>query len=97
MDLGVQGSSHDGLMFRTSKDKMDTVYEYLFIYFKIEDDGELNKYIGIDLDRQPEISINIWHILPTQRIIDLILGMDKAISKPNPMIKITPEKMRELK
>ena len=38
------------IMFRTSKDKIGTVYEYLFIYYKIEDDGKLNKYIGVELD-----------------------------------------------
>ena len=27
-----------------------TIYEYLFIYYKIEDDGKLNKYIGVELD-----------------------------------------------
>ena len=47
------------------------------MYYKIEDDGELNKYIGNKLDRHPESSTNIRNILQTQRINNLILGMDK--------------------
>ena len=31
------------------KDKIDAVYEYINTYLKIEDDGDLNKYISIEL------------------------------------------------
>ena len=41
----------DCLMFSPSKDKIEEVYASIQVYFNIEDDGELNKYIGIDLDR----------------------------------------------
>ena len=41
----------DCLMFSPSKDKIYEVYASLHADFKIEDDGELNKYLGIDLDR----------------------------------------------
>ena len=37
----------DRLMFSPSKDKFDEVYAYLKADFKIEDDGDLNKYLGI--------------------------------------------------
>ena len=41
------------LMFIPYKDKIDEVYASLQEYFKIEYDGDLNKYPGIELDRRP--------------------------------------------
>ena len=67
------------------------------MYYKIEDDGELNKYIGNKLDRHPESSTNIRNILQTQRINNLILGMDKEISNPTSMINMNPKTIRYIK
>ena len=39
-------------MLSTSKDNIDEVYASLQVYFKIEDDGDLNKYLVIDLERR---------------------------------------------
>ena len=47
----------DCLLCIPSKDKIDEVYASLQKDFKIEDDGELNKYLGIDLERSPYGSI----------------------------------------
>ena len=49
----------DCLMFSPSTDKIDEVYASLWSYFKIEDDGELSKYIGVELDRRPDGSIHM--------------------------------------
>ena len=43
-------------MFITCKDKIDEVYDSLQADFNIEEDGEVNKYLGIDLDRRPSDS-----------------------------------------
>ena len=48
----------DGLMFSYSQDKIDDVYAYLRAYFNIEDYGDLNKYIGIEMERSPYVSIH---------------------------------------
>ena len=49
----------DCLIFSPSKDKIDELFASLLSDFRIEDDGDLNKYIGIDLDRCQDESINI--------------------------------------
>ena len=49
----------DCLMFSPSKDKIDDIYTSLQEYFKIEDDGELKKYLGIELYRLPDGSIHL--------------------------------------
>ena len=49
----------DCLMFSPYKDKIDEVYASLQEYFKIEDDRELNKYLGIDLYHHPDGSIHL--------------------------------------
>ena len=41
------------LMFSPSKDKIDDIYAYIQAYFKIEYNGEINKYLGIDLEHPP--------------------------------------------
>ena len=43
----------DFLMFIPSKDKIDDVYASLQVYYNIEDNVYLNKYLGIDLERHP--------------------------------------------
>ena len=40
---------NDCVMFIPSKDKIDKLYASFQVYFNIEDYGELNKYLGIDL------------------------------------------------
>ena len=62
-------------MFSTSKDKIDELYASLQADFKIEDDGEFNKYLGIELDRRPYGSIHLIQPYLTQRIINMIPGM----------------------
>ena len=47
----------DCIMFSPFKDIIDDVYAYLQADFKIENDGELNKYLLIELDRPPDGSI----------------------------------------
>ena len=69
------------------KDKIDEVYTSLQAYFKIEYYGELNKYIGIDLDRCPYGSIHLKQPCLTQIIINMIIGMDKSSAKPTPTVK----------
>ena len=48
----------DCLMFSPSKGKIDEVYAYLQAYFKIEDDGDLNKYLEMELYHRPDGSIH---------------------------------------
>ena len=67
------------LLFITSKYKIDKVNASIQAYFKIEDDGELKKYLRIELD---------FH----QRILNMIPGMDKSSSKPTPAVKPPLEK-----
>ena len=47
------------LMFSPSKDKIDELCASLQEYFNIEDEGDINKYIGIELYRLPNGSIHI--------------------------------------
>ena len=49
----------DCLMFSPFKDKIDDIYTSLQEYFKIEDDGELKQYLGIELYRLPDGSIHL--------------------------------------
>ena len=41
-------------MFSPSKDKIDEVYASLQSYLNIEDDGDIKKYLGIELERRPD-------------------------------------------
>ena len=77
----------DCLIFVPSRDKIDEVCASLQAYFKIEDDGELNKYLGIDLDRCPDGSIHLRKPYLTQRILNMIPGMDKSRANPTPVVK----------
>ena len=51
----------DYLMFSLSKGKIDEVYASLQADFNIEDNGELNKYVEIYLDRCLDGSIHMRH------------------------------------
>ena len=80
-------------MFSPYKDKIDEVYASIQADFKIEDAGELNKFLGIDMDRQPDGSIHTSHTyLETQRILNNIPGMDKSSANPTPTVKPHLEK-----
>ena len=63
----------------------------------MEDDGELNKYLGIDLDHRSDGSTHLRQPYPTQSIINMIPGIDKSSSKSTPAVKPPYQKMRELK
>ena len=76
-------------MFIPSKDKIDEVYASIQEYFKIEDDEYLNKYLGIELDRRTDGSIRISQPCITQRIINMIPGMDKSSANPIFVVKPT--------
>ena len=63
------------LMFSPFRNKIDEVYSSFQEYFKIEDDGELNRYIGIDLDRLPDGYTHLRQPYLTKIIINPIPGM----------------------
>ena len=73
-------------MFSTSNDKIDEVYASLKVYLKIEDDGEINKYLGIELDRRPYGSIHLRQTYLTQIILNMIPGMEKSSAKTTPAV-----------
>ena len=74
-------------MFSPYKDKIDKVCASLQAYFKIEHDGDINKYIGKYLDRRPDVSIHIRQLYITQRIFNMIPVMEKSSTNPTPMVK----------
>ena len=77
----------DCLLFITSKDKIDEVYASIQEDLKIEYYVELNKYLGIEMDRRPDVSIHMRKPRQTQRIINIIPGMYKSIAKLTPEVK----------
>ena len=77
----------DCLLFSLSKDKIDEVYASIQAYFKMEDDGDLNKYLGIELDFRPDVSIHIIQPYITQRILNMIPGMENPSTMPTPAVK----------
>ena len=83
---------YECLIFSPYKDKIDEVYASLQADFNIEDSGEINKYLGIELDRRPDGSIHLSQPYSTQIIINMIPGMDKSRSKPTPAVKPPLEK-----
>ena len=83
------------LIFISSKGKMVELYASLQLYLKIEDDRELNKYLGIELYRLPDGSINLSQTYLTQRIINIIPGMYSSSVKPTPAIKPPLAKKQE--
>ena len=74
-------------MFSTSKDKIYEVYAALKADFKIEDDRDLKTYMGIDMDRCPYGSIHLRQPYLTQRILEMIPGMDNSSAKQTHMVK----------
>ena len=73
-------------MFSPSQDKIEELYASLQTEFKIEDGGELNKYLRTELDYRPDRSIHLRQCYLFQRIINMIPGMDKYSAKPTPAI-----------
>ena len=71
---------------------MDEVYAYLQAYFRIEDYGYLNNYLGIDMDRRPDVSIHIKQPYLTQIIFDMIPGIEKSSANTTPAVKPTQAK-----
>ena len=64
-------------MFSSFKDKTTHLYASLQADFSIEYDRDLNKYLGIELEHCPDGSIYISQSYLTQRIVNIIPGMDK--------------------
>ena len=64
------------LVFSASTDTTDVVYAYAQAYFKIEDDWDMNKNLGMELDRLPYGSIHIIQPYITQSITNMLPGMD---------------------
>ena len=75
------------LMLGSSKDTIDEEYASLQEYFNIEDDGYLNKLLGIEMERRPDVSIHIRQPYLTRRILSMIPGMDKLSSKSTLVFK----------
>ena len=71
---------------------MDEVYASLQPNFRIEDDGELKKYLGMELYRRQDGSIHLRNNYLTQRIFNMIPGMDKSSAGTNPAVKPPLEK-----
>ena len=75
---------NDCLTFRTSKYNIDYVYASLQVGFNFQDDGDINKYLGIELVCVKYVSIHIRQTYFNQMITNLILGTDKPSAKTNP-------------
>ena len=79
-------------MFSLSKGKIDELYASLQSDFNIEDNGELNKYVEIYLDRCLDGSIHMSHPYLTQTLLNVITGMERSSAKPNPPSSTCPSK-----
>ena len=66
----------DCLLFIPYKDIIDKVYAYLKVDLNIEDYGELNKYLGIYMNRLSYGYIHLNQPYLTQININMIPGMD---------------------
>ena len=75
------------VMLSRSKDKIDELYASILEYFKIEDDEELNKYLGIDMYYRPDGSIHLRQPYQTQIILNIISVVDKSSANPTPLVK----------
>ena len=84
-------------MFIPSKDKIDKVYASMQVDFKIESDGEINKYLGIELDHHPDGLIHLTQSYTTQRILNVIPGVNKSSSNPTPANNPLQQKTMALK
>ena len=71
-------------MLSPSKYKIDDFCASLQEHFKIGGDGDLNKYLGIELVCVKDVSIHIRQTYFNQMITNLILGTDKPSAKTNP-------------
>ena len=78
----------NSLTCSTSKDTIGTVNSSLNNQLKIEDESEVYKYIGIDLDHLHDGTIYLHQPLLTQITIYLIPGMDKSSTKTTPEVNI---------
>ena len=74
-------------MYCLSKDRIDEVYASIQAYLMIEDYGQINKYIEIELYFLPDGSIHIRHPYLNQSILKIISGMNKTSNKPTPAVK----------
>ena len=88
----LQFYAGEWLMFSPYKEKIDEVYASLQEYFKIEDDGELNNYIGIEMERRLYGSIHLRQPYLTQIIINMFLVIYKSSTNPTPAVKPPLEK-----
>ena len=77
----------DCLMLGPYKDKIEEVYASLQTEFKTKGNGNLNKYLGIELQHCPDGSIQLRQPYLTQRIINIVPGLDKSSDKPTPEFK----------
>ena len=85
------------IVFSPSEDKIYGLYSSLQAYFKIKYDGDINKYLGIDLYLRPYISIHSRQPYLTQIILNMIPVMYKSSSKPTPAVKFPLKKIRDIK
>ena len=69
------------LIFSPSKNKTDDLYASIQAYFRIYYDIDLKKSLEIDLYQRPYDSIHLQNPYLTQRIINIIPGMDKSNTK----------------
>ena len=69
------------------KDKIEEVYASLQTEFKTKGNGNLNKYLGIELDHRSDGSIHLRRPYLTQRIINMIPGIDNFSAKPTLAVK----------
>ena len=79
-------------MFLPSKDEIDGVYASLQEDFKIEDDGELKKYLGIELEHHPDGSIHPRQTYLSQIILKTIPVMNNSSTNTTPAVKPLLEK-----
>ena len=74
-------------MFIPSKDNIDVLYASLQEYFNIKYDREINKYLGIEQYRCPNVSIHVRQPYLTPNIINKIPGMEKSSADLTPVVK----------
>ena len=85
------------LISSPSEDKIDKLYASIQEIFKKEDDRDLNKYPGIELERHSDGSIYLRQPSQTQIILNMIPGMYKSSATPTPVIKPPQEKNKVYK
>ena len=64
------------LISSPSRNEIYDVYDYLQGDFNIEDNGEINEYLGTELDHRPNGSSYLRQTYRNQSIINLIPGME---------------------